>query len=77
MIFLSRQADHQRNNMQFFGNDPGGAELPAGAGGVIAQKGVDLRHQALEVDDGVAAEHPRQAVGQVAGQAFARAFVEF
>lgn len=63
--------------MQLFGNGLGGAELPVGAGGLVAQEGVDLRRQPLDVDDGMAAEYLGQAVGQVAGQAFAGALVEF
>ena len=71
------QTDHQRNNMQLLGNGLGGAEFPVGAGGLVAQEGVDLCCQPLDVDDGVAAEYFGQAVGEVAGQAFAGAFVEF
>ena len=63
--------------MQLLGNSLGGAELPVGAGGFVAKEGVDLCRQALNVDDGVAAEYLGQAVGQVAGQAFAGALVEF
>jgi len=63
--------------MQLFRNGLCGAELPVGAGGFVAQEGVDLRRQPLDIDDGVAAEHLGQAVGQVAGQAFAGALVEF
>jgi len=62
--------------MQLFGNGLGGAELPVGAGRFVAKKGIDLRHQTLDVDDGVAAEDLGQAVGQVAGQTSAGAFVK-
>ena len=63
--------------MQLLGNGLGCAEFPVGASGLVAQEGVDLRRQSLDIDDGVAAEYLGQAVGQVAGQTFAGAIVEF
>ena len=54
----------------------GGAQLPTGACYIGPQQFGDIRSQALDIDDGVAAEHLGQAVGQVTDQTLAGPLVQ-
>jgi hypothetical protein len=54
----------------------GSAQFPLAASGCTVHQGIQLGHNPLSVDDGMPLKNLGQPVGQVAGQAAARALVK-